>query len=44
MTDKTKNMIGLAVLGLLLWRNISLMKQVKDLKEQIGVDDNLPNK
>lgn len=35
MTNKTKNMIGFAVLGLLIWRNISLMKQVSDLKKQI---------
>tara|TARA_R100000908_G_C3753192_1_gene147613 strand:- start:2316 stop:2459 length:144 start_codon:yes stop_codon:yes gene_type:complete len=35
MTDKTKNMIGIAVIGILIYRNISLMKQVKNLQEEL---------
>ncbi len=36
MTDKTKNMIGIAVIGILIYRNISLMKQVKNLQESLN--------
>lgn len=35
MTDKTKNMIGIAVIGILIYRNISLMKQVKYWQEKL---------
>lgn len=34
MSDKTKCYICLGIIGLLIIRNISLMNQVKELKEQ----------